>query len=108
MARKPNTQKKVMIDEKAIQADFEQLFDACGGLLANLYDRWHYERDYEDFADYEQVIRDEISKYPKIVFLKATRSPFGVQVQHAQCPTLLARITVNSKSCKLQYKRLPQ
>ena len=97
-----------MIDEKAIQADFEQLFNSIGDTLATLYDRWQCEREYEDFADYEQVMRAAVSKYPKIIFMKATRAPFGVQVTHTQCSTLAARIAVNSKHCKLQYKRVSQ
>lgn len=49
--------------------------------LANLYDRWLCEREYEDFADYVACMRRWLATKPEfvgIVITKMTKRPFGL------------------------------
>lgn len=48
----------VASDRAAFQADFEGIATT----VYNLKDRWSDERDYEDFADYEKVIKERFLK----------------------------------------------
>lgn len=46
-------------------------------LLLNLKLRWDNEKGYEDFKEYEKVIKNNIPKGAK--FIQATKRPFGVK-----------------------------
>jgi hypothetical protein len=45
--------------------------------LCNLFERWCDERKYEDFSEYEKVIKKNLPS--NIKFLKGSKKPFGFQ-----------------------------
>jgi len=47
--------------------------------FVNLYSRWQDEQEYEDFADYEKVIKEKITELPIKV---ATKRPFGIKYDY--------------------------
>ena len=49
-------------------------------ILINLYTRWCDEKEYEDFNDYEKLLKSYFNKHLKkkgINFIKGIKSPFG-------------------------------
>lgn len=63
------------------------IFKAMQTTMENLYGRWLDEREYEDFAEYEKVMRDVLASNitaafaPYCKFTKGTKRPFGFVVQ---------------------------
>lgn len=53
-------------------------------LLINLYMRWLDEKGYEDFSDYENVMRSKVIKVKDVSFLRGTQRPFGFQFQTSE------------------------
>jgi len=47
--------------------------EKIAGELLCLYDRWQDEKEYEDWADYEKVMKKLINH----TFVKGTKRPFG-------------------------------
>lgn len=52
--------------------------------LVNLYDRWEDEKMYEDWKDYERVMKNLVEtcggvENPKV---KGTKRPFGVKIEY--------------------------
>lgn len=47
--------------------------------FVNLYSRWQDEREYEDFADYEKVMKEKITELP---IKSATKRPFGFKYDY--------------------------
>ena len=45
-------------------------------LVENLYDRWKDEREYEDWSEYEKVIKENIPV--ALTFEKVTKRPFHI------------------------------
>jgi len=77
---------KLSIDQ--IVEILTQTRDGMQDTLGSLYGRWLDEREYEDFADYADIIEKsfndlELKGYPadcKPKFLSATKRPFGFKV----------------------------
>lgn len=58
----------------------DKLFKTMKNTLVNLYGRWLDEKEYEDFADYETVMREKFDSIPPeygLRFVKGTKRPFG-------------------------------
>ena len=51
--------------------------DKVFNTLFNLYERWLDERKYEDFKDYEEVMKKSIENIEGVNFIKGTKQPFG-------------------------------
>ena len=49
--------------------------------LGNLYGRWLDEREYEDFADYEAVMKKAVGEIKGVTFVKGNKRPFGFTIQ---------------------------
>ena len=64
-----------------LQINIENLVKQTQTLMANLYERWQDEKEYEDFADYEKVIKEAVDKIGGITFIKGTKRPFGFQYE---------------------------
>lgn len=59
--------------------------------LSNLYSRWEDEKEHEDFADYERILRGMFIFHGNggdgsIEFVKATKRPFGMIVKPVGFP----------------------
>jgi hypothetical protein len=80
--------------DKAISKKEYQIF-------ANLYGRWLDERKYEDFKEYEEVIKKVFSKFGKIV--KISKSPFSVIIEAENKD--LVRILGKGKSVSIGINR---
>lgn len=64
-----------------------QLHAATADLLDHLYWRWQDEYGYEDFADYENVMRKKVASLniPGVEFVAASESPFGYTAKKYDC-----------------------
>lgn len=60
-----------------IQAQFTSTLRAIKDTLDYLECRWQDEREYEDFAEYQKVLKTKIEEQG-YAFVKATKRPFGV------------------------------
>lgn len=79
----------------------EQVFNALENTMTYLYGRWLDESAYEDFADYEKVMKREIEKIQGAEFLKGTKRPFGC---HFKVGEKIYEYTVNTRN--IGYKRI--
>ncbi|MEG1140941.1 MAG: hypothetical protein RSE41_00520 [Clostridia bacterium] len=59
----------------------KQIYNQVSDTINNLYCRWSCEKEYEDFKDYETLLRNEFNKLNKkeLTFEKATKRPFGIK-----------------------------
>jgi hypothetical protein len=48
-----------------------------GKTLISLYSRWLDECQYEDFKEYEAVMKAKLEENPGISFIKGSKRPFG-------------------------------
>lgn len=73
------------------------LLDKVEDMLDYLYERWQDEKEYEDFSDYEKVMRDAVGDG----FIKATKRPFGFITQIEGFP-YKSHVSINYQciSCK--------
>ena len=57
------------------------VYQATGDTIAELWNRWQDEKEYEDFADYQKVLKNRFEKanVENATFIKATKRPFGIQ-----------------------------
>lgn len=51
--------------------------DKMGQVLANLWMRWQDEREYEDFAKYEAVMKKRFATIKAGTFIAGSKRPFG-------------------------------
>jgi len=65
-----------MKNENQIRYEGAKHFDSMEKIMSNLYARWQNEKDYEDFAEYVEVIKKNAIKNGA-KFIKAGRRPFG-------------------------------
>ena len=64
----------MVIKQKVMQlVNSDKVFNT----LFNLYERWLDERKYEDFKDYEEVMKKSIENIEGVNFIKGTKRPFG-------------------------------
>lgn len=64
------------------QAANTAVFDKMSNIIAQLYDRWMDEKEYEDFNEYSKCMERILKETcPDVKFIKATKRPFGCQVQ---------------------------
>lgn len=59
--------------EKTVQS----LMDSVEETMENLFTRWQDEKEYEDFEDYKQVMRQIVSRTSGVNFIDASSEPFG-------------------------------
>lgn len=59
-------------------------------MLGYLKGRWSDEHEYEDWNEYAKKMKEIAPK--GFTFVKATRSPFGMQVTHRLFPNLVFQI----------------
>lgn len=57
------------------KAKIDALYKSAADTLGYLYNRWQDEREYEDFADYENEMRKLLPA--GFVFWRGTKRPFG-------------------------------
>lgn len=81
---------------EAITKSLNTLIQQSGERLGYLHDRWQDEKEYEDFAEYVNVMKS-ITPSP-FTFVKATRKPFGFVLKHPDA-TVSFQIFANSRSC---------
>lgn len=60
--------------ERKIKAT--QIFEEMQTLMEHLWSRWQDEREYEDFGDYVDKMKDAVVKFD-CFFIKAQKKPFG-------------------------------
>lgn len=72
-------------------------------LLINLYMRWLDEKGYEDFSDFENVMRSKVTKVKGVSFLRGTQRPFGFQFQTSEG---IYHFTIKKKGYQLHIKLL--
>lgn len=71
-------------------------------MLCNLYNRWLDEREYEDFKDYENVMKEKVIKSSiPCKFIKSMKRPFGFTVIVDNWELSIG-ITSNSMKCHMQ------
>ena len=64
----------IIIKEKIIRlVNSDKVFNT----LFNLHERWLDERKYEDFKDYEEVMKKSIEDIEGVKFIKGSKRPFG-------------------------------
>ena len=54
--------------------------DTAGDKIAYLYSRWEDEKEYEDWAEYEEVLRKLTPVWAK--FVKGLKRPFGFRLDY--------------------------
>jgi len=57
------------------------IFEKMQEPILYLFGRWQEEREYEDWADYEQKMREEfakVSSHVAALIIKCTKRPFGL------------------------------
>lgn len=66
------------MDTNEIKVIAGNLMKESESMLVNLHDRWMDEKEYEDFNDYEKVMREKVIKLqPLCNFIQSTKRPFG-------------------------------
>ena len=76
---KPNTDQETVNVIIAIAKSIYEAFPI--NTLGNLYGRWLDEREYEDFADYEAVMKKTVGNVKGVTFVKGNKRPFGFTIQ---------------------------
>lgn len=77
--------------------------EAAVDRLGYLWGRWQDEKEYEDFAAYSEQLKKLLAEAaPSLVFIKATKRPFGVQCTHAFAPGRVFAITATGRA--VQWK----
>ena len=53
-------------------------------VMFNLYERWQNKKEYEDIAEYAQIIMKNIEKTTAMKFnlVKGTKRPFGIIIEN--------------------------
>ena len=88
--------------EKAAQRQMEDAHATAtkvngkmGAVLANLYGRWRDEGQYEDFADYEKVIKKAFVALKVGSFIAGSKRPFGFRWEGKDGYTRLTSINAS-------------
>lgn len=58
------------MNKEEINVEIDQFMSKFMDFLGNLKDRWDDEKEYEDWKDYEKVIREKLSDYNIVKVLK--------------------------------------
>ena len=81
------------------------LFKNMSNILDNLYTRWQDEREYEDWAEYERCLKNNLSQVAEsndiaIEIKKVTKRPFGIHFNLDNCcVTLYVNATTIGWKC---------
>ena len=54
----------------------QKILDTLGDSLCSLYYRWQEEKEYEDFADYRNVMKKKVEAMPGFAFVSMKRYEF--------------------------------
>ena len=84
--------------EGQIASDF---FNKVHPVLENLYERWYYEKEYEDIKDYQKPL-EPIARSRGIRIIKMTKRPFGFvfQINHRNFQAFVSMTKSGWKSTK--------
>ena len=90
--------------EQQIRAEMARgkaiVYDKYVDFFVNLYSRWQDEKEYEDFADYEKVLKEKITELP---IKSATKRPFGIKYDYEGFEI---HIKISNECLVAQAKRL--
>jgi hypothetical protein len=88
---------------KALKAKMEEILHdkKFNDTIANLAFRWMDEKEYEDFKDYEKVMKEKVETFG-VKFIKGSKRPFGFVVEFKE---VAYQFYFTMKACG--YKPLP-
>lgn len=76
----------------------QRVVQSMQNLLVNLYERWKDEKEYEDFSEYEEVMKKKADEISEITFIKATKRPFGFKFKNQNRDY---QVSITAKGTKL-------
>ena len=77
---------------------YKNISAKMGDLMFTLYGRWLDEREFEDFKEYENVMKQQLEKVVGVRFVKAQKRPFGFRYKFlGKTPLFFLKSHGNSK-----------